>query len=198
MSTSSAVPAIVLLAGLAACAPARAPRDRILRDPMDGVPVPVRVDGPDGNLDLRVTRNADEVTELQVRAGADRIYAVLPEVYASLGLAANTVAGDTRTVGVVNGRAPRQVARQPLSRYLNCGSTMTGPVADAYVVTLTAVSRVRASGDSASVVGTQIAASAVPGQTSGTRVTCASTGRLEQAINKAVALRVAVARQTAR
>ena len=191
---SSAVLATALLAGLAACAPARGPRERLLNDPMDGVPVSMRVDGPGTVMDLHVVRNDGGATTLAVAAAADRVYAVLPEVYASLGIAANAVVGDTRTVGLVNGRAPRQVLRQPLSRYFDCGTTMTGPAADSYQVTLTAVSRVRAAGDSASDLSTQASASAVPGQTSGTRVSCASTGRLEDAVNKAVALRLAAGR----
>ena len=80
----------------------------------------------------------------------------------------------------------RRLGKQPLSRYLNCGTEPSGVAhVDAWAVNLTVMSQVTPDGNGASTVSTQVAASASPVTTSGAPVTCTSTGELERGINGA-------------
>lgn len=179
-------------AALAACASASSTttsRDP-LRDGSAGSQITTRIETPQGAAEMRTVATPVIGLEVSVAAPASRVFGALPEVYEELGLSINMALSDARTVGVRDGRAPRRLAREPLSRYLECGVDATGAAhADTYAVTLTALSRVTVAGDSASVVVTQVLASARPMSTSGNALRCASTGRLEDHIGKAVKLR---------
>lgn len=182
-----------LAALLAACASAPATGRDAIRDPAAGSQVTTRIDGGGtvGSTEIRAVSNPVEGVESYVPAGPDQAFAVLPAAYEALGLPINTVLRDARTLGVRDGRAPRHLARQPLSRYLDCGAEAAGARhADAWDVTITALSRITASGDASSTVVTQVAASARPVSTSGASVSCTSTGRLEQTINAVVVARL--------
>ncbi len=150
----------------------------------------VRVDGGPTTYQTQLTRN-DRATETDLVVPADRAYAFLPLVYEQIGLKVNTAVSDSRTIGV-NAARTRRVGKEPLSRYLSCGTDVTGtPLADSYGVTLTVMSRVTASGTAASVLSTQVLATAAPMAVSGTTVTCQSTGALESLIAKMLTLRTA-------
>ncbi|GJG85115.1 hypothetical protein tb265_02960 [Gemmatimonadetes bacterium T265] len=151
----------------------------------------VGVDGGAGrNLQVALTHN-DAAVESDLAVSPDRAYAVLPLVYDQLGLKVNTVVSDTRTIGV-NAVRMRRVGKDALSRFVSCGTDVTGmSLADSYAVTLTVMSRVTPSGTTGALLGTQVLASAQPMSTSGTVVTCQSTGLLEDRIAKAVALQIA-------
>lgn len=152
-------------------------------------PATVRVDGVtgQGSAQINLTHN-DQATESDLPVPVDRAYAVLPLVYEQVGLKINTAASDTHTIGV-NAASTRHVGKEPLSHYLSCGTNVTGtPLADSYAVTLAVLSRVTPSGAAGSLLSTQVLATAQPMSTSGTTVTCQSTGLLEERIAKAAAL----------
>lgn len=184
-------PAVLLAWVLAACASTPAPSPEAIHDPAAGTPGLIRIEGTTGTTEIRTVNDPAAGTATPIRADADKAFGALRGVYDGLGLAVNTLLSDTRTLGVRNARAPRRVGGQPLSRLIECGSDATGMAnADAYAVTLTAVSRVTVVGPASSLVVTQVLASAKPMSTSGNEVRCSSSGRLEQTINDAVAERV--------
>jgi hypothetical protein len=69
-----------------------------------------------------------------------------------------------------------------LSRYLDCGATVSVPNADSYAVTLQATTRLAPVTDATTRVETLVQATARPRDTAGNRVTCTSTGVLERQI----------------
>lgn len=186
---TAAALALVAGAGPTACA-ARSggPASDAVRNPSAGTLITTRIDGGGGTaMELRSVGDAVSATEATVPAGAEQTFAALPGAYEAVGLSINTVLSDARTLGVREGRAPRRLARQPLSRYLECGADAVGTRhADAWAVTITALTRVTPARDSASTVRTQVTGSARPLTTSGSAVPCTSTGFLEQAINNAI------------
>ncbi len=179
-----------MAAALAACASGGGASSSI--GPSGVTQSTVRVDGgtATSRYESQLTRD-DRAATTNLAVGADRAFAVLPNVYEQVGLKVNTAVSDTRTVGV-NGAHVRRVGKDPLSRFLSCGSDATGtPLADSYSVTLTVLSSVTPSGTAGSVLATQVLGVAQPIATSGTSVTCSSTGVLEDRIAKTAALRTA-------
>jgi len=151
----------------------------------------VRMDGGSAASYQAELSHSDRATETDLAVPADRAYAVLPLVYEQLGLKINTAVSDTRTIGV-SSASTRRVGKEPLSRFISCGTNVTGtPLADTYAVTLTVLSRVTPSGTTGSLLSTQVIASAQPMSTSGTTVTCESKGELEERIAKAALLQTA-------
>lgn len=152
----------------------------------------VRVDGgtTQGSYQTQLTHD-DYATYTDLAVTADRAFAVLAIVYEQLGLKVNTAVTEARTLGV-NAARVRRVGNDPMSRFLSCGSDVTGtPIANSYAVTLTVMSRVTPSGTSGSVLSTQVIGTAQPMAVSGTVVNCQSTGLLEDRIAKTAQLRSA-------
>lgn len=151
----------------------------------------MRVDGGASTSYQTQLTHDDRAMETELAVSADRAYAILPLVYEQIGLKINTAVSDSRTIGV-NAASTRRLGKEPLSRFLSCGTNVTGvSLADTYAVTLTVLSRVTPSGTTGALLSTQVLATAQPMGTSGTTVTCQSTGTLEDRIAKTVALRTA-------
>jgi hypothetical protein len=182
--------AVLAACAAGACASRSTAGTEALRDPAAGAVAVTRVEGTAGASELRSVNPTAAGVETPVRADADKAFGVVQGVYDAIGLEVNTLVTGSRTAGVRNGRAPRRVGGVALSRLLECGNGVAGLAnADAYAVTLTALSRVTAVGPASSLVVTQVVASATPRATSGNEVRCSSTGRLERVINDAVAER---------
>ena len=77
----------------------------------------------------------------------------------------------------------------PLSRYLDCGGTITGPAADNYKVTMSVISVVSAS-DSGSTVHTRVGARADDAAGSSGSLSCRSIGTLEAALHRVLVRRL--------
>lgn len=144
----------------------------------------VRMDGGAAPAYQAQLTHNDRATETDMPVSADRAYAILPLVYEQIGLKINTAVSDTRTIGV-NAARMRRVGKEPLSRFLACGNDITGmSLADTYAVTMTVLSRVTPSGTTGALLSTQVLATAQPLSTSGSTITCQSTGALEEQIAK--------------
>lgn len=191
----AAARALTLAAGLAAgalagCASGGAtpPPQAPITDASAGAMSTTRVSAGStaGAIEFRTTSDAVAGSKVEVPASAEKVWNALPEVYAGLGISLNTVLSDSKTLGLQSGRLSRRLGKMPLSRYIDCGIDATSlPNADSYAVTLTALSRVNAATPTSSTVVTQVMASARPASTSGSTLACATTGRLEEAINRA-------------
>lgn len=186
-----AVFALAALSACAACASGGGASPQVVQDPMAGTQAVTRIETNAGAAEIRTVHVPDEGLATPVPADADKAFSVLQGVYEGLGLKVNTLVSGTHVVGLRDGRAPRRVGGLPLSRLLECGTDVTGLAnADAYAVTLTVLSRVDVVSPTSSVIQTQVVASARPRSISGTALRCGTSGRLEQAINDAVAERV--------
>ena len=173
---------------LAACASSPSARTSVLDQP-GAVPVTTRVEGAGATAEVRTFRDPTVAAEAALPATPDKAFAVLPTVYEALGVPVNVVQSDARTFGALNARMPRRLGKAAMSQYVDCGINATGsPNADVYAVTATVLSRVApAEGGRGSTVSTQVSATARPLTVSGGIVQCASTGRLEAAINTRLA-----------
>lgn len=126
---------------------------------------------------------------VEIQGTADDVFRALPEAYRTAGLEVVTSDPPNRTAGNTQIRVRRNLGRQPLSAYLDCGTSgLSGPAADAYPVRLSVVSTVTPSG-STSQLRTVVRAAYVTAEQSGT-TPCNTTGALETAIARAVQLQV--------
>lgn len=123
-----------------------------------------------------------------VAVAPDRLWPELPAAYDALGIPITTVNAEARLIGAVEGRVRGRIGDDPVSRFVRCGSTMTGEVADQYEVYLTSVTQVEpVSADSgSSIVSSHV--KAIAQGASGNTVECATRGRLESDIREQLLL----------
>ncbi len=183
--------ALLLVAPLAACASGSV-NPGAVSDPTANVPMTTRIEGPGGTAEVRTVSNTIPTTEIGLLATPAKAFAALPAVFESLGIPFNTVLTDAGTFGARDMRMPRRLGKVAMSRYVDCGTNATGSGnADVYAVTMTVLARVTPASGGGSTVATQLVATARPITVSGSPLRCSSTGRLEQAINKRLALETA-------
>ena len=114
---------------------------------------------------------------------ASRVWTALSPAYNALPIPIVAFDSTTRSIrGAAN--AYRQFLRNPVSRFVDCGTTLVGPNADTYRVELRVESQVVAVTDTTSSIQTRVDAS---GTGSVGRVGCSTTGSLERLVNNQVA-----------
>jgi hypothetical protein len=126
-----------------------------------------------------------QALEYDVDLPAERTWALLPVAYDALGLPLSLVDPQHRVLGAGKVRAQGRLAGTWLSRYVECGTAVTGlPNADSFVVTLDVQTQVTSSGDGARAgLATAVQASGRPANVaSNNAVNCVSTGALERRI----------------
>lgn len=140
---------------------------------------------------VRSTYSPDSIPENRAssayfNAPPDSVRALLPGVYAALGLDAGVVDPSSHAFGVRDAALHRRLADEPLSTFVDCGANPVGvPAADSYRVLLTAYTQVP-QGSAGAEVRSTVTATATPRGTSGTAVTCTSTGELEKRLAAAI------------
>jgi hypothetical protein len=112
---------------------------------------------------------------------SERAWQLMPEVYDAVRLGGGVVDSEKRIFGAQHTTYTGRPGNKPLSKYLDCGSQLTGPNADHYAVGLTVLTQVRAA-DSTTILDTRIEAFAKPRSVSGNRLSCSTTGLLEKLI----------------
>ena len=126
-----------------------------------------------------------------VPAAPSRVFDAVKAVYEELGIPPGTHDPATGRVGNTDFWKSRRLGNEALSAYLNCGESFTGPVANNYRIYISLMSIVRPDGQGASELETAFSAQAQNMEgTSGDRISCGSTGRLEERIRKSVLLKV--------
>jgi hypothetical protein len=126
-----------------------------------------------------------------VPAAPSRVFDAVKAVYEELGIPPGTHDPATGRVGNTDFWKSRRLGNEAMSAYLNCGESFTGPVANNYRIYISLMSIVRPDGKGASEIETAFAAQAQNMEgTSGDRIACGSTGRLEERIRKSVLLKV--------
>jgi hypothetical protein len=130
--------------------------------------------------------------QIVVRGTPGAAMTALAQIYADMKIPIATMSPATGQIGNLSLPVPNhRLNGKSLSTYVNCGQeAMSGSRADLGDVTVSIISRAVASGDTASVVTTDVKGWARPVGTSSNIVPCETTGALEHDIN----VKLAVAR----
>jgi hypothetical protein len=105
----------------------------------------------------------------------------MPGVFERLQIETNYVDPGRGTIGNGNFR-PRRLGGRSLSTFLDCGSGLTGPYADAYAVRMSLLVQLGPAQDGGTVVRTAIDAYAEDRAVSARPIHCSSRGTLERQI----------------
>ena len=136
--------------------------------------------------DVQITNRPGLGTAV-IEATPDRVWAVLPAVYAELGIPLSQTDPSQKLLSAQNARISR-IGGKRLSTYFRCGGTY-GDNADSGNAYVTARTQVITAADGKTLARTEVrAAASAEGMTMGE---CGSTGLLEKAIGDAIAARAA-------
>jgi len=126
-----------------------------------------------------------------IPASPSRVFEALKSVYEDLGVPPGTHDPATGRIGNTDFWKARRFANEPISTFLSCGETFTGAAANNYRIYMSLQSVVRPDGKGASEVETAFSAQAQNMEgTSSDRISCGSTGKLEERIRKALLLKL--------
>jgi hypothetical protein len=179
------VPALALIASACASTGGSAPATP------DVAPVPTVntarvVTGSNSTLQVN-TMNIDMDVKLFVTGTVDEAWAVLPGVYAELGIPLSVNDARTKTLGNTGWRTRRQIGRVPMQRYLECGSSGTIENAETYNINLSITTTVLPNANGGSVISTAITGVGKnPITSSSAEVRCTSKSQLELRIRDMV------------
>ena len=133
--------------------------------------------------------------EIQTRAGvgqrtfgapAERIWALLPEVFETLDIP--VAKRDVRAAEFGNeGYLARRVEGKRMSTYVDCGTTLSGVLADTHDITLMALVRVASTEDGGTTVTTFVDATGLARATRGNPIHCQSKNVLEKRVSDLLA-----------
>jgi hypothetical protein len=134
-----------------------------------------------GALRTTVSPNA----KVHIAVAPSRVFDTLKPVYEELGIPIALNEPSTGRFGNPDFWRTRKLGTEPISSYLNCGSTIMGPAADSYRVYMSLLSMVRPDGHGETDLETAFVGQArnMEGTTSDL-VACGTTGRLEDLIKK--------------
>ena len=142
------------------------------------------VRGPRGGFGIDTRRETDVRVD-SVDAPAQRLFDVLPGVFAELDLQTATIDKTTLNVTSASTQFRHTLKGERLSHFVSCGSSAAGNNADSYFVSIRVQSWAERAGDSVSTLHSAVQASARPADNgAGNSVNCASTGRIESRIQK--------------
>jgi hypothetical protein len=144
------------------------------------------VDSPTGRSDLLLTReqyfSSDTLTVPPSRA-----WPALVQTYASFGVPLQGADAARRMIATQYFHAHSSFAGERMSRWLECGSTMTGDIASNYEITLRFGTLIDSSVVGRSIVRTAVTATAIAPGSGTTPVECSTRGSLESRIAALVA-----------
>lgn len=146
-----------------------------------GTPSTLRIDSQGGTKEVNIGMAAPLALADNLIMPADVAWTRLPQAFAAAGLEGAVPLESERTLAAGPRRISRRLGGQRLSRYLNCGESLSAPNADTHSVMLTVSSRLVANGP-ATRLETLVQATATPQVSGGAMVACSSTGVLENRI----------------
>lgn len=171
--------------GLAACAP----RNTTLSPSATPDLTTVIVAGSTRLRDPVNLRNQATVGQRTLTATVTQVWAVLPAVFAQLGIEATRVDSSEGVIGNPAYRA-RRIEGKRMSEYLDCGRSFGSNYADQYAVTLGILVQLVSSPGGGTVVRTVVDAYARDPSQNGNAVHCITWGSLERRIGDLVAERL--------
>ena len=119
-----------------------------------------------------------------VPAPLDSVWPVLPGVFLELTVEPGTVDQKAHVISNTSFVVHRSLGGVKLSRYVECGRSISGALADQMDITMSLVVQVVADSAQTSKLRTQLVAYGFSQATSGVRVHCSTTGALESHIAK--------------
>jgi hypothetical protein len=171
----NALPSLALLI-LAGCATSTAGSTAIAPGP------PPRVNEVGAGYDVRIDQGG-VAAAFNLPASREAAWPSLLSAYQKMGLPLTSSDATQGTATARDVEVRRKLAGEPLSEYLDCGSNMTGLIANSYTVHLTVESTLKPAPQGGSTLAVGVSGSARnPQGASSSPVNCASTGRLESAI----------------
>jgi hypothetical protein len=120
-----------------------------------------------------------------IPVSADSVWTVLPEVFETLDVPVTHRVPSRQEMGN-RGYVARRVEGKRMNTYVDCGTNLSGQLANLYEVTLSVVVRLSAADDGGAQVETTVDAYGKPRTTSGNQVHCQSRETLEQRIGDLV------------
>lgn len=172
------LPALALLA--AACASGN-PETPEVGERSTNLSIQMRKGGQ--NLNLRTTVQVDVVHDT-ISGDPGDLFSLLPAVYDEVGVPITSVNAAAKTLGALEVRVRGDFAGERVSRWIDCGTSITGNVADqreVYVTVLTQIESLEEA-EGVSGVSTHLTAYAVQAGRSGNRRDCGTSSRLERRI----------------
>lgn len=130
-------------------------------------------------------RNEASVSEGAVEAPLRSVWNVMPTVFGRLQIETNYIDPSTGTIGNGNFR-PRRLGGRSMSTFLDCGSGLTGPYADAYAVRMSLLVQLSPAPGGGTTVRTAIDAYAEDRAVSARPIHCISRGTLERQIRSMI------------
>lgn len=146
-------------------------------------------EGAEGSQVDYTVRTSNFVSGDVVAAPLDSVWAVLPEVWKSLGLAYEGISGKDHRLQSGQLRIRRQLGGVSLSRYIECGRTTQGPNADVYFIVLR-FETVASGKDGQVLVQSAMSVTGEPTGNGGANVRCSTLGELERRVAERVAGRL--------
>ncbi len=144
-----------------------------------GGELPTRVMTAGEAVDFRINAGP-EGSQVSLNASPDAVWRALPRVFEQLQIPVGHVDANARVIGNQRHVVRRTLAGEPVQRYFNCGSGVTGPLTSTHDVAVSVLVKVLPDGESASRLQTTVEANALSrGGASGHPVSCGSAGRLE-------------------
>jgi hypothetical protein len=137
----------------------------------------VSIESPTASSNVTLRSDVSGTT-VSFDESAAKVWAAVPAAYRALGIPLQSVDDNGRSAqGSV--LAYRQFLRSPVSRFVDCGTTLVGPSADTYHVQIQIESSVDSLTPSTSRLHTRVDAT---GAGSGTTVRCSTSGSVERLI----------------
>lgn len=146
----------------------------------------VIVDAPGGRYDLLLTRE-QYLSSDTLTVSPKSAWPALVQTYAALGVPLQGADRSRYMIATQYFHAHSSFGGERMSRWLECGSTMTGDIATTYEITLRFGSLLDTSVVGRTIVRTAVTATAIAPGTGTTPVQCSSRGALEKRIAALVA-----------
>jgi hypothetical protein len=146
----------------------------------------VTVDAPGGRFDLLLTRD-NELTSDTLALAPTAAWKGLVQTYAGLGAPLQGADGQHYMIATLPFHAHGNFAGERMSRWIDCGQTITGDIASSYEITLRFGTLIDTSDAGRSIVRTAFDATAISPGSGTTPVQCTSRGAFEKRIASLVA-----------
>jgi hypothetical protein len=146
----------------------------------------VTIDGPSGRTDVLLTRD-QFLSSDTLTVTAKKAWPALVQTYAAFGVPLQGADPSTYSIATENIHAHGSFAGERMSRWLECGSTMTGDIATQYEITLRFGSMLDTSVLGRTIVRTALSATAIASGSGTTPVECSTRGAFEKRIAALVA-----------
>ena len=146
----------------------------------------VIVDAPGGRYDLLLTREGYMSSDT-LAVPTKNAWGALVQTYAGFGVPLQGADAAARMIATQYFHTHATFAGERMSRWLECGSTLTGDIASNYEITMRFGSLIDTSVVGRSIVRTVVTATAVAPGTGTSTIECSSRGNLEKQIARLVA-----------